>query len=301
MIILGYEIGSQCHSRTLFRSRVLDWVKNKVYVHDYFRHLTGSIRVNVSTQICHLLEYSETILLVSLLQNLSHILSRNASQLEPSQCGRGFESARLLTWSCPLQWSPQKQGYAMIIGFYTYGCRIDHFDVIICTSYHCMLIKTMCDDKSRYDHILLTDSSRTYFGFEWEGWFFSNNTILFGWKLSEFVHHPTGLLVRHFIRFISIACSLYIDDCHAAQIRLPSSSKLALSLTRGDEFNLACAKTACFVVCYTLVRLGYCMGLSKSILEPKKVVPYLGFKCDSDGAFRHLPKKREKFACWSLC
>ena len=31
----------------------------------------------------------------------------------------------------------------MIIGFYTYGCRIDHFDVIICTSYHCMLIKTL--------------------------------------------------------------------------------------------------------------------------------------------------------------
>ena len=43
------------------------------------------------------------------------------------------------------------------------------------------------------------------------------------------------------------------------------------------------------------------MGLSKSILEPKKVVPYLGFKCDSDGAFRHLPKKRETFACWNLC
>ena len=93
MLILGCEIGSQCHSPTLFCSRVLDWVKNKVDVHDYFRHFTGSIKVNVSTQICHLLEYSETILLVSLLQDLSHILSRNASQLELSQCGRGFKSA----------------------------------------------------------------------------------------------------------------------------------------------------------------------------------------------------------------
>ena len=37
------------------------------------------------------------------------------------------------------------------------------------------------------------------------------------------------------------------------------------------------------------------MGLSKSILEPKNVVPYLGFKCDSVGAFRRLPEKREKF------
>ena len=41
--------------------------------------------------------------------------------------------------------------------------------------------------------------------------------------------------------------------------------------------------------CYTLVRLGYCIGLSKSILEPKKVVPYLG-------ATRLLPEKREEFA-----
>ena len=58
---------------------------------------------------------------------------------------------------------------------------------------------------------------------------------------------------------------------------------------------LACARIACFVVCYTLVRLRYCIGLSKSILEPKKVVPYLGFECDSSvGAFRLLPEKREK-------
>ena len=156
--------------------------------------------------------------------------------------------------------------------------------------------QTVCDDKSGYDHILLTDSSRTYFGFEWGDWFFSSNTIPFGWKLSAFVYHSTSLLVSHFFRFISLPCSLYIDDRHTAQIRLPSSSRLALSLGRGDEFNLACARIACFVVCYTLVRLGYCIGLSKLILEPKKVVPYLGFECDSSvGAFRLLPEKREKF------
>ena len=99
-----------------------------------------------------------------------------------------------------------------------------------------------------------------------------------------------------FFRSIRIPCSLYIDDHHTAQIRLPSSSRLALSLKHGDEFNLACARIACFVVCYTLVRLGYCIGLSKSILEPKKVVPYLGFECDSSvGAFRLLPEKKGKF------
>ena len=34
---------------------------------------------------------------------------------------------------------------------------------------------TVCDDKSRYDHILLAPSSRTYFGFEWNGCFFTGN------------------------------------------------------------------------------------------------------------------------------
>jgi hypothetical protein len=32
--------------------------------------------------------------------------------------------------------------------------------------------QTVCDDKSGYDHIFLSDSCRTFFGFEWHGWFF---------------------------------------------------------------------------------------------------------------------------------
>ena len=44
--------------------------------------------------------------------------------------------------------------------------------------------QTVCDDKSGYDHILLAPSSRTYFGFEWNGWYFTSNTIPSGWKLS---------------------------------------------------------------------------------------------------------------------
>ena len=34
--------------------------------------------------------------------------------------------------------------------------------------------QTVCDDKSGYDHILLSPSSRTYFGFEWNGWYFAS-------------------------------------------------------------------------------------------------------------------------------
>ena len=59
---------------------------------------------------------------------------------------------------------------------------------------------------------------------------------------------------------------------------------------------MAATKSAIFLVAYFLVNLGYFLGLSKSILEPRKVVPYLGFLCDSSlQAFYLIPAKREKF------
>ena len=140
--------------------------------------------------------------------------------------------------------------------------------------------QTACDDKSGYDHILLAPSSRTYFGFQWGGWYFISNTIPFGWKLSAYVYHSTGLLVSHYFRSIGIPCSLYIDDRHSSQIRLPRESSLLQSLDP-EKVNLVSAQIASFLVCYTLVRLGYCIGLQKSILQPSQSVPYLGFQCDS--------------------
>jgi len=121
------------------------------------------------------------------------------------------------------------------------------------------------------------------------------NTIPFGWKLSAFVYHSTGLLVSHYFRSIQIPCSLYIDDRHTSQIRLAHNSSLAMSLGP-EELNVTAAHIASFVVCYTLVKLGYCIGLEKSILQPSQVVPYLGFECDSRAqAFRLLPDKKTKF------
>jgi hypothetical protein len=37
--------------------------------------------------------------------------------------------------------------------------------------------QTILDDKSGYDHILLTPDSRTFFGIQWGGWLFSYNTL----------------------------------------------------------------------------------------------------------------------------
>jgi len=44
------------------------------------------------------------------------------------------------------------------------------------------------------------------------------------------------------------------------------------------------------------VKLGYFLGLSKSILTPGKIVPYLGFLVDSSmEVFRLIPEKKCKF------
>ncbi len=89
--------------------------------------------------------------------------------------------------------------------------------------------------------------------------------ITFGWKLSAFVYHSTGFLVSHYFRFIRIPCSLYINDRHSSQIRLPRDSNLVKSLDP-DRLSLVSAHIASFLVCYTLTKLGYCIGLQKSIL-----------------------------------
>ena len=47
------------------------------------------------------------------------------------------------------------------------------------------------------------------------------------------------------------------------------------------QATFAGACSAILVVCYTLVDLGYFIGLKKSHLVPKQVVSYLGFLVDS--------------------
>lgn len=68
------------------------------------------------------------------------------------------------------------------------------------------------DDKSGYDHVLLTKESTKYFGIEWEGLWWVCNTLPFGWKNSPYVYQTIGLVATNFFRQKGIACWLYIDD-----------------------------------------------------------------------------------------
>ena len=156
--------------------------------------------------------------------------------------------------------------------------------------------QTVLDDKSGYDHILLSEDSRTYFGIQWGGWYFTYNTLPFGWKISPFVYHTTGLLACNFLRAIGIPCLLYIDDRHNGELQVALDKGEYATINTVDDRHLAAARSAIFLVAYHLVRLGYFLGLQKSILFPSKVVPYLGFLADSSReVFCLKPEKKEKF------
>lgn len=43
------------------------------------------------------------------------------------------------------------------------------------------------DDKSGYNHVLLSRDSQQYFGIEWQGWWMVGVTLPIGWKNSPFV------------------------------------------------------------------------------------------------------------------
>ena len=60
--------------------------------------------------------------------------------------------------------------------------------------------QTKLDDKSGYDHFMLTEESRTYFGLCWKAWCFVFNTLPFGWSPSAYVYHTSGLGPSHFNR-----------------------------------------------------------------------------------------------------
>ena len=82
------------------------------------------------------------------------------------------------------------------------------------------------DDKSGYDHVLMDDESRMYMGFQWGGWWFVNNVLPFGWKISPYIYQTLGMVATHELRRQHIPCSQYIDDLHLGQRRAPCQPEL---------------------------------------------------------------------------
>jgi hypothetical protein len=124
----------------------------------------------------------------------------------------------------------------------------------------------------------------------------SRTALPFGWKFSPSVYHTTGLLASSFLRSIGVPCSLYIDDRHNGELQVPLDRGEYRTLSNSDARHRAAAESAVFLVAYHLVRLGYFLGLAKSVVTPHKTVPYLGFLSDSaQEVFHFKPEKKQRF------
>ena len=107
---------------------------------------------------------------------------------------------------------------------------------------------TKCDGKSGYDHLLLSESSQTYSGFEWGGLRFVCTTLPFGWKMSPYVYHTTGLAVSGFLREQGIPCSFFNDGHLNGELLIKSGPWAILYSDRREEFGVKAATTTIFIV-----------------------------------------------------
>ena len=145
-----------------------------------------------------------------------------------------------------------------------------------------------CDDKSGYDHVKVTEPSRTYLGVQWGGYYFAYCVIPFGFKASAFIYQTIGMAATSYLRTLSVQVLQYIDDRFIEENR---SDRLV-----GYQ-SICKAKCALYQVCQVLIRLGYYLSLKKSVFTPSQNMIYLGLIVNSGERSFQLPAdKREKFA-----
>ncbi len=115
-----------------------------------------------------------------------------------------------------------------------------------------------------------------------------SNTLPFGWKNSAYIYHSTNLQVTSYLRAWMIPNLIYIDDRLIEQYR----GKKVQDLTTYQRSELSC-----YAACELLIRVGYCIGLDKSVLVPQMVLGFLGVLVDTwKQAFLLTAKRKQKFA-----
>ena len=154
--------------------------------------------------------------------------------------------------------------------------------------------QTKLDDKSGYDHVLMADDTRPWMGFQWRGWWFVNNTLPFGWKMSPYIYQSLGMVATHQLRNRRIPCSQYIDDRHLGKRREPATDSTLLSSTLPVPSSFPRDSQSISVAIFILTALEYFLNLSKSVIVP---VIFLGLSSDSTRTAFLLPREKiDEFA-----
>lgn len=108
-----------------------------------------------------------------------------------------------------------------------------------------------------------------------------HSTLPFGWRISPYAYHSTGLMTTTFFRSIGIPCLLVIDDRHSGQFQVRLDKGEYGLLKTNDAPDNTAASSEIFPVAFHLVPLGYFLGLLRSTLIPSKIVPYFELLVDS--------------------
>jgi len=127
------------------------------------------------------------------------------------------------------------------------------------------------DDKSGYDHNMLHENSKKYFGIQFGGFYLVFNTIPFGFKTSAYIYQTVGLVATSYCRSLGVPCLQYIDDRWiGGWIGKKSFSKQS-GIDRQKD-----AQRCLYVVCEVLIRLGYFINIKKSVFFISTVIKFLG-------------------------
>jgi hypothetical protein len=132
---------------------------------------------------------------------------------------------------------------------------------------------TVWDHKSGYFHIRLHPDSEKYFGFEFEGFYYTYTVLPFGWCVSPYAYQKVSRAVSFYLRRLGIPDFVYLDD--SATVSRPAE-----------------AWRHTYVKATLLTYLGYYVHTVKTALRPSPQQQWLGFVVDLPARTFRIPEDK---------
>jgi ribonuclease HI len=140
------------------------------------------------------------------------------------------------------------------------------------------------DHSSGYWHVALTEDSYGFFGFEWEGVYYTYVVLSFGWKISPMIYNSFSGELAGFTRRLGMRNLYLLDDFLGFPLRRRGLSP--------PLKPLEAANSAAYVLLCLMVGLGYYIHPKKSILSPTRNLVWLGLTVDFDHRRFLVPEKK---------
>lgn len=274
------------------RDRIRSWLYNGVNVHDFFCHFKGNFKGRAyDTDTPPQQYFPNARNCKKYVQFISTELKERIKSGAVKLLGRVGE-CKLPRVIMPLTVEPTKPRLCHDERYINLWIKDLPFKLDTLRDIHRMIDPYSCmvtlDEKSGYDHVLLTESSQEYFGIQFGGYIMTCCTLPFGWKASPFLYQSIGMVVTAFLRQKAINNAQYIDD------RIGVSSLAGIPMF-GD--HVMQGTRIVWVMLQVLTHLGYTLALKKCSLVPSTCKRYLGFLADSVRMAYILPvEKKQKFS-----